>query len=88
MGCGGAVPNEASSNVFTYVRDEVYIDELSKKPADKYQTPVDFLARMLDLFTSPDDWVLDGQCKSGMFNNNLLHMSVSKFPEMYSYLAG
>lgn len=65
MACGGAVPNEVSSNVFTYVMDEVYIDESTKKPADKYQKPVDFLARMKELFTSPDDWVLDGLCRSG-----------------------
>ena len=51
---------------FTYVRDEFYVDESSEKPADKHQKPVDFLARMLELFTSPDDWVFDGVCKSGM----------------------
>lgn len=69
LACGGASPNEVSSNAFTFMRDELYIDEVTKKPIDKYQKPVDFLARMIELFTAPDDWVFDGFCKSGILLN-------------------
>ena len=65
LACGGAIPSETSTNVFTFVQDDVYINEATKKPAEAHQKPVDFFVRMAELFTSPDDWILEGICKSG-----------------------
>lgn len=68
LACGGATPIESSTNVFTFAADEEFIDKSMKKPAEAHQKPVDFFARMAELFTSPDDWILEGICKTG--NNN------------------
>lgn len=64
--CGGEeLLNDSSSNTFIYECDPPCLDKGTNKPINSRQRPVAFLERLIDLFTSPGDWILDGLSGTG-----------------------
>lgn len=64
--CGGeSMLNDHASNIFLYDSEPLYVDEGTHKPLNYTQKPVAFLSRLIQLFTSPGDWVLDGLSGTG-----------------------
>ena len=65
VNCGGQVIQNGTSNMFIFDYDQFILDERSKKPLNMTQKPVALSEKLIRLFTSPDDWVLDGLSGTG-----------------------
>ena len=66
MQCGGErILNDSCSNVFVYDSDQPCIDKATNATVNTQQRPVEFLRRLVELFTDPGDWVLDGLSGTG-----------------------
>ena len=57
--------NDRSSNILIFENDPLYVDEGTHKAMNSSQKPVAFSDRLIQLFTSPGDWVFDGLSGTG-----------------------
>jgi len=64
--CGDAVIQQKASNFFIHDADQLYCDEVTKKPLNTTQKPVAFIQQLIELYTSPGDWILDGLSGTGL----------------------
>ena len=68
---GGATPNVNANNVFICDKERPYIDESTKQPLCPTQKPINFITKLVDLFTVEGDWIFDGLGGIGKINHIL-----------------
>ena len=72
--CGGEINlNDSCPNVFVYDSDPPCIVKATNTTVNIRQRPVEFLKRLVELFTDPGDWVLDGLSETGKLYNKTVY---------------
>jgi len=65
--CRSGEPPEPHTNFFS-VEDDVPILDEAGKQVNVFQKPMELMEKLVHLFTTPGDWVLDGLSGTGMYS--------------------
>lgn len=65
---GNPVPlNYYHANFFSFEMDPPVIDDATGKPVNQFQKPLKFMEELVNLYSAPGDWILDGLGGTGKF---------------------
>lgn len=65
VGAPPALPKE-HNNYFIHPMDQWYCDSATSKPVCEGQKPITLIKELLDLYTTPKDWVFSSPSEIGM----------------------
>ena len=66
---GNPLPlNYYHTNLFSYEVDLPVVDDATGKVVNQFQKPLKLVEELINLYSTPGDWILDGLGGTGMFH--------------------
>lgn len=75
---GNPLPlNYYHTNLFSYEVDLPVVDDATGKVVNQFQKPMKLVEELINLYSTPGDWILDGLGGTGMFRTVYWYITMS-----------